>query len=200
MSAMRSTKNMYWLVAKPEEYAISLDNEWIPTIEHGQTVYVRTFTRKDGKISIRKRKSPPNYARQRKYLVALLENKKLIKQHCESRFFELPEDACSITIAFPMFKSWTKKKKRLMAFTKHKSRPDSDNIYKNITDALYYRGKNVNDEDMLEKRESGDNDSRISSFIFNKIWVPDDFKPGPGIYFDIYDPIAYDMIFLRRFV
>lgn len=200
MSAMRSTKNMYWLVAKPEEYAMELDSQWEPIDRNGKLVYQRVVVKKDGTKMIKTRTTRPNYTRQRKYLVGLIENKKAILEHAKSLNFVFPEDAFAIVVAMPMPKSWTKKKKRAMAYCKHKSKPDSDNIYKNITDAIFYKEKKESPESILEKVEGSNNDSRISSYTIVKFWAPDDFKPGFGFFIDEYEDVEFDLIFLGHHI
>lgn len=61
-----------------------------------------------------------------------------------------------INFYFEMPKSWSKKKKESMMYAPHKQTPDIDNLYKAVTDSLFY-GTDYND-------------SHISSIRCDKLW------------------------------
>lgn len=189
MAAMRSTQNMSWLVAISEEDAIKEDQKWIfKETAIGPRWVKEVFDRKTGNHRERARKSPPNYARQRRHMIAQYENRKAIKEYADSIGFQMPEDSFSVIIYFPMPKSWTKKKKAIMAGLRHKSRPDFDNCVKGIVDAIYYK-----DKSSRFQRKKGDTDAMISSATVIKKWAPDNLEPGFWVH--EYDLIEWDSIF-----
>ena len=56
---------------------------------------------------------------------------------CSLKKVRLPESGATVTFIIAMPASWSAKKKLLMASTPHKSRPDIDNLFKSLSDALY---------------------------------------------------------------
>ena len=69
---------------------------------------------------------------------------------------QLPEQ-CKVVFFMPMPKSWSKKKKARMKGIPHQQKPDIDNLFKALADAVY------------------DNDAHIWSVVAYKIWWD---KPG----------------------
>jgi Holliday junction resolvase RusA-like endonuclease len=188
-AAMRATTNEYWLTKITEEEAIALDNAY----EYRETsigpMWVKERRMKNGEVKEFAKKSPPTYARRRRHLIANIENKKAIQDYGTEIGYKIPEDWFCIVVQVNMPKSWTKKKKKLLAWDRHKSRPDFDNVQKQIVDALYYKRSRFD-------REKGDEDARISSSAFIKVWVPDDV--APGFYINEYDPRLWDDAFLTQ--
>jgi hypothetical protein len=168
--AMRSTVNMYWLTAISEEEAQRLDAKWQKKITSIGEMWVTT--RKDKKSGLMKqfaRKSPPNYERQRKYLIAQYEATKAIQDYANSIDFTMPEDDFAIVCYIPMPKSWTKKKRLELDMQRHKSTPDADNAFKKFADDIF---NNKSRSDRFR------NDKCISSFAVAKVWVMDESKKG----------------------
>lgn len=189
MAAMRSTQNMSWLVAISEEDAIKEDKKWVfKETAIGPRWVKERLDRKTNEVKEFARKSPPNYARQRRHLIAQYENRREIKAYADSIGFQMPEDAFSVIIYFPMPKSWTKKKKAIMSGLRHKSRPDFDNCIKGIVDAIYYK-----DKASRFIRKKGDTDAMISSSTVIKKWCHENVEPGFHIH--EYDLVEWDSIF-----
>lgn len=187
-AAIRATQDMFWLTKITEEEAIRLDNQYTLKDTHLGPMWVKSkANKKTGEIREYAIKSPPTYQRKRRHLIANIENKKALQDHATSIGYKIPEDAFSIIVQMNMPKSWTKKKKKLMAFQMHKSRPDFDNIQKQIVDSLYYKRNRFD-------REKGDEDARISSSAFVKIWVPDNIVPG--FYINEYENKEWDKVFI----
>lgn len=170
-SAMRATTDMFWLTQISEQQAIDMDNKWTQQQTKIGLMWVTTRKNKNGQYAVVARKSPPTYQRQRKYLLEQYENRKAISSYGEQIGFSMPEDCFNIVVHFPMAKSWTNKKKKTMAWQRHKQRPDSDNIQKQLFDTLYYKKNRF-------ARVKGDEDAKISSNAFIKIWIPDGITPG----------------------
>lgn len=192
MAAMRSTQNMSWLVAISEEDAIKEDAKWsLKETAIGPRWVKERLYRKTNEIKEFARKSPPNYARQRRHMMAQYQNRREIKEFADSIGFEMPEDAFSVIIYFPMPKSWTKKKKAIMAGLRHKSRPDFDNCIKGIVDAIYYK-----DKSSRFIRKKGDTDAMISSATVIKKWCPE--LESPGFWIHEYDFVSYDVLFTHK--
>jgi Holliday junction resolvase RusA-like endonuclease len=192
MSAMRSTQNMSWLVAISEDDAVKEDLKWVlKETSLGERWVKEKLDKKTGETREYARKSPPNYARQRRHLIAQYDNRRAIKDYAISIGFEMPEDAFSVVIYFPMPKSWTKKKKSIMNGLRHKSRPDFDNCIKGIVDAIYYKNKASRFE-----RNKGDTDAMISSATIIKMWSSDESKIGFWVH--EYDLIEWDCALLKN--
>lgn len=185
-SAMRATTDMFWLTQISEQAAVDLDNKWQQQPTKLGVMWVSMRKNKRGDMVAVARKSPPSYQRQRKYLIEQYENRKAITAYGESIDFAMPEDCFMIVVHFPMAKSWTKKKKAQMAWQRHKQRPDSDNIQKQLFDTLYYKKNRF-------ARVKGDEDAKISSNGFVKVWVPDDITPG--FYINEYLQSEWDLLF-----
>lgn len=62
--------------------------------------------------------------------------KRALAEEAERIGFILPTDEAWIKFYLPVPPSWRKKKKALMAFEPHQSRPDLSNLYKAFEDAL----------------------------------------------------------------
>lgn len=168
--AMRSTVNMYWLVAISESEAKALDDKWIKkTTSLGEMWVTMRKDKKTGEFKQFARKSPPNYANQRRYLLAQYETTKKIQEYANSIGFVMPEDDFAVIGYIPMPKSWTKKKKLAMDMQRHKSTPDSDNFFKKLADDIF---NNKSRSDRFR------NDKCISSFAVCKVWVMDESKRG----------------------
>jgi len=190
MAAMRATQNMSWIAAISEEDAAKEDAKWSQKETALGTMWVKMkLDKKTGERREYARKSPPNYVRQRRHLIAHYENKRKIKAYAESIGFTMPEDCYMILIKFPMPKSWTKKKKSIMNGQRHKSRPDKDNCEKGIIDSIYYK-----DKTSRFKREKGDTDAMISSGGVVKVWAYED--SDIGFYVNEYDVREWDSVFL----
>ena len=58
------------------------------------------------------------------------------KAHCKLLDLEIPDRPLKVCFILPMPKSWSKKKKKLMRYTKHKQVPDLDNLIKGLGDIL----------------------------------------------------------------
>ncbi len=189
-AAMRATQDMYWLTKITEEEAIALDNayEYRETSIGPMWVKERRI-KKTGEVKEFAIKNPPTYARKRRHLIANIDNKKAIQDYGNEIGYKIPEDWFCIVVQVNMPKSWTKKKKKLLEWQRHKSRPDFDNVQKQIVDSLYYKKNRF-------ERVKGDEDARISSSAFLKVWVPDDV--APGFYINEYDPRVWDNNFLTQ--
>lgn len=188
--AIRATQDMFWLTKITEDQAIKLDAEYKEEVNHLGKVWIKRRTnKKTGEVKQYLLKSPPTYKRKRKYLIENTDNKKAMLDYSLSIGYKLPEDAFCIVVQVNMPKSWTKKRKALFAFQRHKQRPDFDNIQKQIVDSLYYK-KNRFD------RAKGDDDARVSSCMLIKIWVPD--STHAGFYINEYSQKEWDAIFLNE--
>ena len=168
--SIRATQDMFWLTKITEEAAKALDAKWVQ--KQTGIGYVWVTTKRDQKTGVIKeyaRKSAPSYARQRKYLIAQYDAVKELKSLAESMEFVMPEDDFAVVCLMPMPKTWTKKKKREMAYKLHKQKPDSDNAIKLIIDVMFTDGST-----------SGRfrNDSCVSSMMCVKYYVPDGVQPG----------------------
>lgn len=168
--AMRSTRNMFWLTAISEEEAAALDAKWVKRITSIGEVWVTTKRdKKTGQMKEFARKSPPNYVRQRKYLIAQYESKKHIQRQVYENGFFMPEDDFMLIAYIPMPTSWTKKKKAEMVGKRHKSSFDIDNIGKFFFDSIF---------DIKTRGQRLRNDKCISSFAAIKKWVADESEQG----------------------
>jgi len=191
MAAMRATQNMSWIAAITEEEAAAQDAKWVLKETSIGPMYVKTrLDRKSGQQKEYARKSPPNYVRQRRHLIAHYENKRAIKEYADQIGFSMPEDYYIIIIRFPMPKSWTKKKKKAMSGERHKSRPDKDNCEKGIIDAIYYQDK----VSRFHRKKGDAGDAMISSGGVIKIWCEPDKEPGFVI--NEYNQFEWDALFL----
>lgn len=171
--SIRATQNMFWLTQITEAQAIALDNKWTEKETSIGKMWVTSKTiKKTGEVKEFARKSPPSYARQRKYIIAQYEAANELKRLAEESDFIMPEDDFCIVGKFPMPKSWTKKKKAAMAYELHKSKPDSDNISKFLIDSMFKDGS---------RSARFRNDSCVSSYMVVKYYVPDDITPGISI-------------------
>jgi Holliday junction resolvase RusA-like endonuclease len=190
MAAMRATQNMSWIAAISEKEAAAEDAKWVLRDTGIGRMYVKTrIDKKTGQPKEYARKSPPNYVRQRRHLIAHYENKRAIKEYADSIGFEMPQDCYMIVIKFPMPKSWTKKKKAKMDGERHKSRPDKDNCEKGIIDSIYYKDKHSRFQ-----RKKGDTDAMVSSGGVIKLWAYADAKIG--FWINEYDRLEWDNEFL----
>lgn len=190
--AIRATQDMFWLTKISQEQAMKLDAEYKEQMTNLGKMWVKSKKDKvTGEVKEYALKSPPTYTRKRKYLIENTENKKEMLDYALSIGYKLPEDAFSIIVQVNMPKSWTKKRRVLFAFQRHKQRPDFDNIQKQIVDSLYYKRNRFD-------RSKGDDDARVSSCTLIKIWVPDDVKPG--FYINEYSEKEWDKIFLENHI
>ena len=183
--SMRATQNMFWLTKITEEQAIAMDAKWkLKTTGIGEVWVTTKFDKKTRTIKEYARKTAPNYARQRKYLIAQYDAVKDLRNMAAAMDFVMPEDDFAIVCLMPMPKSWTKKKKKLMEYQLHKQKPDADNAAKLIIDVMFTDGST-----------SGRfrNDSCVSSNICVKYYVPDGVEPG-------YKIIEFDKNFLLNLV
>jgi len=168
--AMRSTRNMFWLTAISEEEAAALDAKWVKRGTSIGEVWVTTKRdKKTGQMKEFARKSPPNYVRQRKYLIAQYEAKKELQRQVIEKGFIMPEDDFMLIGYIPMPPSWTKKKKAAMVGKRHKSHNDIDNIVKGALDSIF---------DIKTRGQRLRNDKCISSFAAIKKWVADESEQG----------------------
>ena len=168
--SIRATQDMFWLTKITDEAAKALDDKWeLKDTGIGMMWVTIKKNKKTGELKEYARKSPPSYARQRKYLIAQYEAVKQLREHAELTGFVMPEDDFSIVCMMPMPKSWTKKKKRAMAYQLHKQKPDADNAAKLVIDAMFQDGSTAG---------RFRNDSCVSSFMPVKYYVPDGVAPG----------------------
>lgn len=79
-----------------------------------------------------------------------------LRKEARRQCFELPVKDVWIKFYIPMPPSWTKKKKRLMEFEPHQSRPDASNLHKAFEDSLKIQDMTVWDY-------------RVSKFWYNSI-------------------------------
>lgn len=171
--SIRATQNMFWLTQITEEQAIALDNKWTYRETSIGGVWVtHKQVKKTGVFKEFARKSPPSYARQRKYIIAQYEATKELKRLADELDFVMPEDDFCIVGMFPMPKSWTKKKKDDMSYRLHKSKPDADNISKFLLDSMFKDGS---------RSARFRNDSCVSSYMVVKYYIPDGQEPGISI-------------------
>ena len=168
--SIRATQDMFWLTKVTEAQAIALDAKWkLKMTSIGEMWVTTKLDRKTGTVKEYARKSPPSYARQRKYLIAQYNAVKDLKLMAESMEFVMPEDDFAIVCMMPMPKSWTKKKKKAMAYQLHKTKPDADNTIKLFIDVMFTDGSTAG---------RFRNDSCVSSIVCVKYYVPDDALPG----------------------
>lgn len=168
--AMRSTRNMFWLTVISEAEAMALDAKWERKVTSIGEMWVTTRRdKKTGQMKEFGRKSPPNYVRQRKYLIAQYEATQEIQRQVIEQGFNMPEDDFMVLAYIPMPKSWTKKKKAEMDGKRHKSSPDADNVFKKVVDDILR---------IKTKCQRFGNDKCISSFAVIKKWVMDESKEG----------------------
>lgn len=172
-SALRSTQTQNWLTGITEEQAQAIEDSytvgydrkgiphWVKLLKNGKTKMLR---------------SKPNHVRTRRYLLKYLEYKDGLKAHAEKIGFIMPQDAFFIWFFMPMAKSWTKKKKRAMAFKLHKNKKDTDNLSKAIKDALAPRKSNF-----IAGNAPAMDDRVISSYANAKIYLPDEHADKIGI-------------------
>jgi Holliday junction resolvase RusA-like endonuclease len=57
----------------------------------------------------------------------------------------LPEAGAHIVFHIPMPRSWSKKKRSVMNGQPHKQRPDADNLFKALADAIYGEDSHIHD-------------------------------------------------------
>ena len=57
----------------------------------------------------------------------------------------LPEAGAHVVFCMPMPKSWSKKKRAAMEGSPHKQRPDCDNLFKALADAIYSEDSHIHD-------------------------------------------------------
>lgn len=168
--AIRTTQNMLWLTKISEEAAIALDKKWTKAL-HPRLgdIWVCFKKDKNGNTKEFARKSPPSYERQRRYLIEQYNVSNEIEQYAKEIGFIMPEDDFMLLALMPMPKSWTKKKKLSMSYQLHKQKPDADNIFKKLSDAMFKK-----DTQSANFR----NDACISSFGVVKLYVPDGHPIG----------------------
>jgi len=171
--SIRATQNMFWLTQISDEQAVALDNKWVQKETSIGTMWV-TYKqiKKTGVTKEFARKSPPSYARQRKYIIAQYEAYKELRRLADEADFIMPEDDFCIVGKFPMPKSWTKKKKAAMCHQLHKNKPDADNISKFLIDSMFKDGS---------RSARFRNDSCVSSYMVVKYYVPDGQEPGISV-------------------
>jgi Holliday junction resolvase RusA-like endonuclease len=178
-SALRSTQTQNWLANVTELEAKQLEDSYkLGYDKKGQQIWVRLG--KNGKTKTLK--SKPNFVRTRKYLMKYFEYKDELKLHGQKIGFIMPQDAFFMWFFMPMPKSWTKKKKALMAFKLHKNKKDTDNLSKAIKDALAPRKSNF----VLGAQPAMD-DRVISSYANAKIYLPDAHADKVGVLIVEYD-------------
>lgn len=179
-AAVRSVKTQTWLTGITEEKAKEIEDSYTMAFRSNGTPYWYKAG-KDGKIKTLR--SKPNYVRVKKYLDKYVSYKKQLQEHKEKIGFIMPQDAFFIWYLMPMPKSWTKKKKKELEFTLHKTKKDTDNLSKAIKDALAPRKNNF---DVHSKTPAMD-DRVISSYANAKIWVPDHYQHCIGTLIVEYD-------------
>lgn len=89
-----------------------------------------------------KEKYPQQYLRKLR-LERYSQYKRDLREEAKRVGFELPDDGAWIKFYIPMPRSWNKKKRRLMAFEPHCSKPDASNFHKAFEDALKAEDKNI---------------------------------------------------------
>lgn len=172
-SALRSTQTQNWLTGITEEQAQSIEDSYtIGYDKKGSAYWVKML--KNGKTKTLR--SKPNHVRTRRYLLKYMEYKDGLKYHAEKIGFIMPQDAFFMWFFMPMAKSWTKKKKREMAFKLHKNKKDTDNLSKAIKDALAPRKSNF-----VPGNAPSMDDRVISSYANAKIYLPDEYADKIGI-------------------
>lgn len=189
-SAKRSTKDQSWLMAITEEQALAEEAKWTKQYNRlGNEWWVkRRLDKKTGKIVDFGRKSPPNYVSTRKYLLAQANNRDAIRKYAEEIGFVMPQDCFMVVYCMRMPRSWTKKKKAVMAYQRHKNKKDIDNLVKNTFDAICKR------RNSFVKSTLQFDDARISSFGGMKIYIPDEVEEG--FYINEYSQKEWDDVFL----
>lgn len=172
-AALRSTQTQTWLTKITEERAQEIEDSYESGFDDkGKQYWIRTL--KSGKEKMLR--SKPNHVRTRKYLLKYLEYKDSLKAHGEKVGFIMPQDAFFMWFFMPMAKSWTKKKKRAMAFKLHKNKKDTDNLSKAIKDALAPRKSNF-----APGSTPAMDDRVISSYANAKIYLPDEHTDKIGV-------------------
>jgi hypothetical protein len=172
-AAKRSTQTQNWLTKITEEEAQAIEDSY--TIGHdtkGKQFWVKLL--KSGKTKTLR--SAPSHVRTRRYLVKYFEYKEDLKLHGEKIGFIMPQDGFFMWFFMPMAKTWTKKKKREMAFKLHKNKKDTDNLSKAIKDALAPRKSNF-----AAGATPAMDDRVISSYANAKIYLPDTHADKIGI-------------------
>lgn len=178
-SALRSTQTQNWLTKISEEDAQKLEDSYkVGYDRKGEPYWFRIG--KGNKMKTLR--SKPNYVRTKKYLDKYFQYKQDLKEHGEKIGFIMPQDAFFMWFFMPMPKTWTKKKKSVMAFKLHKNKKDTDNLSKAIKDALAPRKSNF----IVGKQPAMD-DRVISSYANAKIYLPDEHLDKVGILIIEYD-------------
>jgi len=156
------------------EEAIAIDASYeIGYTEKTGKPYWWKLDKKSGKQKILRAK--PSYARTKTYLDKYFAYKDSLKAHGEKIGFIMPQDAFFMWFFIPMPKTWTKKKKAVMAFKLHKNHKDTDNLSKAIKDALAPRKSNFVAGSMPAM-----DDRVISSYANAKIYLPMGYEDQAG--------------------
>lgn len=172
-SALRSTQTQNWLTRVTEAEAQALENSYaIGYDRKGSPFWVKQL--KNGKTKTLR--SKPNFVRTKRYLEKYFQYKDDLAAHGEKIGFIMPQDAFFLWFFMPMPKSWTKKKKAVMAFKLHKNKKDTDNLSKAIKDALAPRKSNF-----VQSATPAMDDRVISSYANAKIYLPDIHADKVGI-------------------
>lgn len=172
-SALRSTQTQNWLTKVSIEDAQALEDKYeMITDAKGKTYWQKIS--KTGKVKTLS--SRPNFVRTKRYLDKYFKYKDDLREHGQKIGFIMPQDAFFMWFFMPMPKTWTKKKKRAMAFKLHKNKKDTDNLSKAIKDSLAPRKSHFSPD-----AGHGIDDRVISSYANAKIYLPDEYKEKVGI-------------------
>jgi Holliday junction resolvase RusA-like endonuclease len=88
---------------------------------------------------------PDPKKRQRKPVTQYFRFKSNLITTCLEKGFKMPEDDIHLIFVLPMPHSWPEKKKSQFDGSRHKQKPDSDNMIKAVLDCLMKEDKSVSD-------------------------------------------------------